>query len=146
MKIENYIVESGNWKCKVSVDSKLGKKDYKVVECATLAFETIFGNGCLSYDEMDIEIFSLIDEDGKDFFVDDVDDCPDPSFGLLTKVYNIKDSKKNDDHFYMLSRDVFENASQPHHVEMALELEEEMKKTNTKEYNIIMSVLFNKKI
>jgi len=146
MKIENYIVESGNWKCKVSVESKLGKKDYTIIECATLSFETLFGNGCISYDQMDIEIFSLIDENGKDFFVDDLQDCPNPSFGLLTKVYNIKDSKLLDNHFYMLSRNIFENAAQPHHVELAMELEEEMKKTKTKEYNIIMSVLFNKKL
>jgi len=146
MCIENYIVESGNWKCKVSVKSKLGKKDYTIIECATLSFETLFGNGCISYDQMDIEIFSLIDENGKDFFVDDLQDCPNPSFGLLTKVYNIKDSKLLDNHFYMLSRNIFENAAQPHHVELAMELEEEMKKTKTKEYNIIMSVLFNKKL
>lgn len=143
MNIENYIVESGNWKCKVSIDKKLGNKQYKVLECATLAYESIFGNG--THSELDIEVFSLVDTNGKDFFVDNINVCPDPTFGFITKVYNIRDRKNSDKHYYILTRYIFENASQPYHVELALDLEDEMKKKKNKEYNLIMSVLFNKK-
>ena len=143
MKVENYIVESGNWKCKSVIDTKLGKKDYRVIEAATLSFETIFGNGIT--EDIDLEVFSIVDQDGKDFFVDDMENCPDPSFGVLTKVYNIKDRKNSNKHYYMLTSDVFANAGLPYYVEMAHELEDEMERSKNKEFKMIMSVLFNKR-
>jgi len=133
-KIESYVVEGVNWKCKVDIISRNTFKDIedKLIEAATLCFEHIFGK----YPHMDVvDLYELKDENGIDYFKnideDSIDDeIPDPSFGFVTKIYSIKDLNKADNHYVIPSKFIFENASNLEGIFLSEELEKEIKFKN----------------
>ena len=146
MKTETYIVEGSNWKCKVDLEKMSGTtdKEYQLIEAATLCIEHIFGN----YEHMDcVDMFELKDRQGIDYFKSlESEDIPDPSFGLLTKVYKLKDSKNVDNHYVIKTRMLLENASANHITDLLDELEDEIKSTNPKMFETVDDLMKGKSI
>lgn len=140
MKKESYIVEGSNWKCKVSLEKgTYDNVDLKLVEAATRCFEHLFSN--FSKFES-VDIFELKNEDGEDYFKQtDIEIVPDPAFGLLTKIYSIKDLKNIDNHYFIKTRTLMENASIACAMDLLDELEEETRKTNPSLYKNISKLM-----
>jgi hypothetical protein len=117
----DYIVDSGNWKVKVSLNDKDYTSPY--MEAATQAVEAVFGMKALNgY----CEIISLIGEDGRDYFSENYEgvDYPAlPMFSILTLVYKIKDLKDHKKCKPFLTSEVFANAAQPINVTLAIKAE-----------------------
>lgn len=143
MKKESYIVEGSNWKCKVNLEKDTyDNVDLKLVEAATRCFEHLFGNFA-KFDSVDI--FELKDEDGIDYFKQtETEIIPDPSFGLLTKIYKIKDVKNINNHYFIKTRTLMENASIACAISLLDELEKETKKTNPGLYKNISKLMKGK--
>lgn len=143
MRKESYIVEGSNWKCKVSLEKgTYDNIDYKLVEAATRCFEHLFSNFA-KFDSVDI--FELKDEDGVDYFKQtETDVIPDPAFGLLTKIYSIKDIKNIDNHYFIKTRTLMENASISCAMDLVDELEVETKKKNPNLYKNISKLMKGK--
>ena len=116
----DYIVDTGNWKVKVAVDDKDCPSPY--MEAATQAVEAVFGMKELN---SQCELISLVDDNGVDYFDPDCTSSSPavPMFSIVTLVCKVKDMKKSHKYVPLLTRKVFENASQPVNVEYALEAE-----------------------
>jgi hypothetical protein len=146
MRTETYIVEGSNWKCKVDLEKSKESinKEYQLIEAATLCIEHIFGN----YEHLDcVDMFELKDTQGFDYFKSlENDDIPDPSFGLLTKVYKLKDSKNVDNHYVIKTRMLLENASANHITDLLDELENEIRDTNPKMLDTVEQLMKGKSI
>jgi|TARA_R110000868_G_scaffold9602_14_gene47351 hypothetical protein len=146
MQTETYIVEGSNWKCKVDVEKTKDStnKEYRLIEAATLCIEHIFGN----YEHMDcVDMFELKDRQGVDYFKClDSDEIPDPSFGILTKVYKLKDLKNVSNHYVIRTRMLLENASANHITDLLDDLEDEIKSTNPKMLTTINQLMEGKSI
>lgn len=146
MRTETYIVEGSNWKCKVDLEKikDVTNKEYQLIEAATLCFEHIFGN----YEHSEcVDMFELKDTNGLDYFQDlEADDVPNPSFGLLTKVYKLKDTKNVDNHYVIRTRTLLENASAHHITDLIDELEEELKSVNPKMIEVVTQLMDGKSI
>lgn len=128
--VETYIVEGTNWKCKVLFNKlrHLSPED-ELIEVTTQCFEHIFGK----YPHMDvIDIFELRDlNTGIDYFKNiEEETIPDPSFGLLTKIYKKEDIKNADNHYVVQTKFIFENASNIEAASLADQLEQEIKTKN----------------
>jgi len=144
-KTQIYIVEGTNWKCKISYDkSNNFSQEDELVEVATRCFEHMFG----IYPHLDqVDIFELRDLNGLDYFKNlEEDDIPDPSFGILTKIYKKEDSKDSNNHYYIMSKFIFENASNPEAVLLAEELEKEVQKKNPDFYDSLEDMMKDSKI
>jgi hypothetical protein len=145
MALEHYIVEGSNWKCKVSLEkSKDFDFDYQLIEAATRCVEHLFTNN-IRTDSVDV--FELKDTDGVDFFSTaggHIDDVPAPGFGLLIKIYKIKDTNKIDNHYVIRTKVLLENASACDAILLSLELESELKKHNPRMYKTIHSLMKSK--
>jgi hypothetical protein len=116
----DYIVDTGNWKVKVAIEDKDCNSPY--MEAATQAVEAVFGMKELN---AQCELISLVDDDGLDYFDPD---CTSsfpavPMFSIVTLVCKAKDMKTGNKYIPLLTRKVFENASQPINVQYALEAE-----------------------
>lgn len=146
MRTETYIVEGSNWKCKVDLEKSKdpSDKEYQLIEAATLCIEHIFGN----YEHMDcVDMFELKDTQGVDYFQSlDADDIPNPSFGLLTKVYKLKDAKNIDNHYVIRTRTLLENASAYHITDLMDDLEDELKSVNPKMVEVVTQLMNGKSI
>lgn len=116
----DYIVDTGNWKVKVAVDDKDCPSPH--MEAATQAVEAVFGMKELN---SQCELISLVDDNGVDYFDPDCTSSSPavPMFSIVTLVCRLKDLKKSHKYVPLLTRKVFENASQPVNVEYALEAE-----------------------
>lgn len=116
----DYIVDTGNWKVKVSIDTK---HPAPYMEAATQAVEAVFGMKQL---DSQCELISLVDDTTKiDYFSPDCD-TPYPAipmFSLVTLVYKAKDLHKPDTFVPFLTSKVFENAAQFTNVQYAREAE-----------------------
>ena len=116
----DYIVDTGNWKVKVSIDTK---HPAPYMEAATQAVEAVFGMKQL---DSQCELISLVDDTTKiDYFSPDCD-APYPAipmFSLVTLVYKAKDLHKPDTFVPFLTSKVFENAAQFTNVQYAREAE-----------------------
>jgi len=116
----DYIVDTGNWKVKVSIDTK---HPAPYMEAATQAVEAVFGMKQL---DGQCELISLVDDTTKiDYFSPDCD-APYPAipmFSLVTLVYKAKDLHKPDTFVPFLTSKVFENAAQFTNVQYAREAE-----------------------
>lgn len=143
MRKEAYIVEGSNWKCKVNMEKgTYDNIDHKLVEAATRCFEHMFSN--FSKFEC-VDIFELKDENGVDYFKHaELEEIPDPAFGLLTKIYSIKDSKHIDNHYFIKTRTLMENASIACAMDLLDELEEETKKNSPSLYKNISKLMKGK--
>lgn len=127
-KNKKFIVRSGNIKASI-VFNKEELKNYEsknndiTMEAATRVFEVIFGNK--EFKEFDI--LAIYDKNENNIF--EMDEPPDkmPSeyVGILTEIYDEKDEKKEDDHYWVRSSMVFQNASLPLYVDLALKAEKE---------------------
>lgn len=144
MKCDSYIVEGTNWKCKVSLESSLQLDvNNKMVEAATRCIEHLF-NG---QNEEFVNIFELKDREGRDYFKEkDLDDVPDPSFGLLTKIYKTKDKTNSGNHYVIKTRTLMENASIVDAIHLMTKLEEDTKKSNPYLFKTINKLLKNRLI
>lgn len=117
----DYIVDSGNWKVKVSLNDKDHLSPH--MEAATQAVEAVFGMKQLN---CQCEIISLVDEYEFDYFSETytgADYPPVPMFSILTLVYKIKDVNDPTKFKPFLTSEVFANAAQPINVERAIEAE-----------------------
>lgn len=116
----DYIVDTGNWKVRVSIDTK---HPSPYMEAATQAVEAVFGMKELNNQ---CELISLVDnETGVDYFDPDCD-APYPAipmFSLVTLVCKAKDVHKKSTYKPFLTSKVFENAAQPINVQYAREAE-----------------------
>ena len=116
----DYIVDTGNWKVRVSIDTKHPSPH---MEAATQAVEAVFGMKELNNQ---CELISLVDSaTGIDYFDPDCD-APYPAtpmFSLVTLVCKAKDLKKPSAIVPFLTSKVFENAAQPINVQYAREAE-----------------------
>jgi len=145
MKTETYIVEATNWKCKVYLEkTKDVDKEYQLIEAATLCIEHIFGN----YEHMDcVDMFELKDTNGCDYFQDlESDEMPNPSFGLLTKVYKLKDTKNIDNHYVIKTKTLLQNAGAYYITDLIDELEEVLKNQNPKMVEVVTQLMKGKTI
>lgn len=116
----DYIVDTGNWKVKVAIDDNDCPSPY--IEAATQAVEALFGMKELN---SQCELISLVDDDGVDYFDPECTSSSPavPMFSIVTLVCKAKDMKKSSKYVPLLTRKVFENASQPINVGYALEAE-----------------------
>jgi hypothetical protein len=116
----DYIVDTGNWKVKVAIEDKDCNSPY--MEAATQAVEAVFGMKELN---AQCELISLVDADGLDYFDPDCTSSSPaaPMFSIVTLVCKAKDMKTGNKYIPLLTRKVFENASQPINVQYALEAE-----------------------
>lgn len=116
----DYIVDTGNWKVRVSIDTK---HPSPYMEAATQAVEAVFGMKELNNQ---CELISLVDSaTGIDYFHPDCD-APYPAtpmFSLVTLVCKAKDLHKPSTYKPFLTSKVFENAAQPINVQYAREAE-----------------------
>lgn len=116
----DYIVDTGNWKVRVSIDTK---HPSPYMEAATQAIEAVFGMKELNNQ---CELISLVDSStGVDYFHPDCD-APYPAtpmFSLVTLVCKAKDVDKPSMYKPFLTSKVFENAAQPINVQYAREAE-----------------------
>lgn len=116
----DYIVDTGNWKVRVSIDTK---HPSPYMEAATQAVEAVFGMKELNNQ---CELISLVDSStGIDYFDPDCD-APYPAipmFSLVTLVCKAKDLHKPSTYKPFLTSKVFENAAQPINVQYAREAE-----------------------
>ena len=145
MRQENYIVEGTNWKCKVSLDNDLDQKlEFKLFEAATKCIEHLFSNhGPIP----SVDLIELTDSEGVDYFkieTDDESSVPDPSFGILTKVYKIKDIKNPDNHYVILTEKLMENASAYEAILLIDTLEKMMNEKNPQIYESVNNVMRDK--
>jgi len=144
MSKETYIVEGTNWKCRVSLESNTEQNfDYKLIEAATRCIEHLFS---AHGPQSSVDVIELLDSDGADFFkLEEVDEdkIPDPAFGLLTKVYRLKDINKHDDHYVIRTKTLMENASAYDALWLVDELEQEVKKKNPLMFNSVEKVMRN---
>lgn len=116
----DYIVDSGNWKVRVSIDTK---HPSPYMEAATQAAEAVFGMKELN---SQCELISLVDNVTQiDYFSPDCDAPypPTPMFSLVTMVCKAKDLHKPDTFIPFLTSKVFENAAQCINVQYAREAE-----------------------
>lgn len=147
MALEHYIVEGSNWKCKVSLEkSKDLDAEYQLIEAATRCVEHLFTH---TPRPDSVDILELKDPNGVDFFSTTgghVDDIPDPAFGLLIKIYKIKDTNKIDNHYLIRTKTLMENASAYDAIPLSFELEDEIKKRNPRMYKTIHSLMKNKMV
>lgn len=143
MTYDSYIVEGTNWKCKVNLEkNSINKGDFKLVEAATRCIEHLFSyfpqNEC-------VDVFELRNSKGVDYFKQkNLEEVPDPSFGLLTKIYKVKDAKNKNNHYVIRTRTLLENAGVFEGVKLIMVLEKETKKNLPELYNSIETVLKNK--
>ena len=126
-----FIVETGNWKAKIPINVKLKDVgEYEYVEAATKALEIIFKYDHLIGDTC--EFISLQNEEGVNYFDPEyngkLEDVPDVVFGILTACYLLKDKDDPTVWKYYLSSELFENAAQPHNVELARQTEKQYSK------------------
>lgn len=116
----DYIVDTGNWKVRVSIDTK---HPSPYMEAATQAVEAVFGMKELNNQ---CELISLVDSaTGIDYFHPDCD-APYPAtpmFSLVTLVCKAKNVHKPSTYKPFLTSKVFENAAQPINVQYAREAE-----------------------
>lgn len=116
----DYIVDTGNWKVRVSIDTK---HPSPYMEAATQAVEAVFGMKDLNNQ---CELISLVDSaTGIDYFHPDCD-APYPAtpmFSLVTLVCKAKNVHKPSTYKPFLTSKVFENAAQPLNVQYAREAE-----------------------
>jgi len=116
----DYIVDTGNWKVRVSIDKGCPSP---YMEAATQAIEAVFGMKELN---CQCELISLVNNDtGHDYFDIDCDDPYPaiPAFSLITMVCKAKDLHKPNAIVAFLTSKVFENAAQPINVQYAHEAE-----------------------
>ena len=120
-KTPYYIVESGNWKVRVKIDST---DEYTYLEAGTRAVEAVFGRREL---DESCEIIGLMTSKGQDFFDPDVMDkkIPPPMFSVVTGVCHEDDRDKPGKYMIYLTSELFENASQPVNVLLAKKAETE---------------------
>jgi hypothetical protein len=142
MATDNYIVEGTNWKCRVSLERNSDQDhDYRLIEAATRCIEHLFGG---TIPNSSVDVIELIGPDGVDFFkseVVDEDNIPDPAFGLLIKIYNIKDAKKEKNHYVIRTKLLMENASAYDALKLAVDLETEIKEKNPAVFNSLEKIL-----
>jgi hypothetical protein len=116
----DYLVDSGNWKVRVSLDKDCPSPH---MEAATRAVEAVFGMKELN---AQCEIISLVDIDGIDYFSEEADNSgvyPQPMFSIVTLVCKYKDLNKGSKYVPFLTSKVFENAGQPINVQLARKAE-----------------------
>ena len=116
----DYLVDSGNWKVRVSIDKDCPSP---YIEAATQAVEAVFGMKELNGQ---CEIISLVDNEGIDYFSEEADNSgvyPQPMFSIVTLVCKYKDVNKGDKYVPFLTSKLFENAGQPINVELAKKAE-----------------------
>jgi hypothetical protein len=124
MRSIKYIVECGNWKCEVSLKNAkdFESEEDRIIESCTLTYEFLFKD----YDHQNVNILSILDEDGDDYFENDDDDMefPDIIAQLITKCYKKSNEKKPTSHYFVLSELIVENASIPMLIEPIREMKE----------------------
>jgi len=130
-KKTEFVVETGNWKAYVNhACENTEVENYDFIEAATIALECLFSpNGELGEH---CELFSLIDENGEDYFLTTysgkLSEVPEVLFGVLTACYLKSDIDKPEKKWFLLTSSLFANASQPYNVETALEIEKNWSK------------------
>lgn len=123
MRPIKYIVECGNWKCEVKLKNGnlFETEEQRIIECCTLTYELLFKD----YDHQNVNIISIIDEYGDDYFESDDEDMdfPDIMIQLLTKCYRKSNEKKPKNHFFVLSKLLVKNAGMPYMIKPVEEME-----------------------
>lgn len=128
MATKLFFVQCGNWCLKLNTDLKsYDSKEIGYTELATNALEIIFGDK--DFTNIDDDYYALMNDDGNNVL--DTDDAlPIPTF--TTKIH-ILSSKNNEPQKLLTSlrtSDIFANAAQPEHYQIALEAEEIEKQDN----------------
>ena len=147
MPNETYIVEGSNWKCKVTSETNTDNDtEYRLIEAATRCIEHLFSQNSR---QDCVDIFELTDESGVNFFQEpdmDENDIPDPSFGLLTKIYKVKDIEKTDNHYVIRTRTLMENASVYAAIPLITELESDIEKKNPQLIRTIRTIMKDRQV
>jgi hypothetical protein len=128
MKKIRLFVQCGNWSLYLHYNPKdFSTKNQMYIEAATNALEIIFGDK--DFTNIDDDYYALMNDDGNNVL--DTDDAlPIPTF--TTKIH-ILSSKNNEPQKLLTSlrtSDIFANAAQPEHYQIALEAEEIEKQDN----------------
>ena len=76
----------------------------------------------------------------------DENDIPDPSFGLLTKIYKVKDIEKTDNHYVIRTRTLMENASVYAAIPLITELESDIEKKNPQLIRTIRTIMKDRQV
>lgn len=134
MKNKHYIIESGNWKCSVIFNNKSFRTtEQKIIEACTLAFESIYRQ----HDHKNVEIYSLLDENGDNYYGDiEITSAPNLYISLISKCYEINGDKVNS-YYYIVNDLIFANAALPSLIEDYNLLKTQARKKSPKLFKMV---------